>query len=205
MKGLGRLGKISFKPWLNIEQKMRKTSRKTKFLISLTILILVSCTNSEADLQRFKDEQAPGVERAEQVELLYSDSARLRTSITAPLMLQYLDPEKPRRTFPQGILVRFYDQQQQPNGQLQARYAEYLVWERKIYLKDSVKVWNDQGESLSTQSLVWSEVDSTLSTADLVKIQTPTEWIMGYGLRANSDFSRWQLDRVTGLVQKQPD
>ena len=180
---------------------MQMTRKIAGFLIFLSIF-LAACSNSEAELARFRDQAQTGVERAEEVKIVYSDSARVRTVIEAPLMWQHLNPEKPKREFPEGLEVQFFNAEQQPSGRLKAKYGEYLPIERKVRLLDSVRVWNTEGESLETEELIWSDLDSSLTSTKFVRITTPKEVISGYGLLANTDFSQWQLGRVSGVVQR---
>jgi LPS export ABC transporter protein LptC len=180
---------------------MREIQSLSFFLFLLT-LVSSACSNSEAELNRFREDQQAGVERAEEVEMLYSDSAIVRTRIQAPLMLQYNEAENPRRIFPKGVVVDIYDERKQPNSKITARYAEYLNQQKKVFLRDSVKVWNNQGERLETQELIWSEIDSSISSTKFVRITTPNEEITGYGFHSNTSFSNWRISKVSGVVQK---
>lgn len=169
-------------------------------LISLTVF---SCKNDEALLEALREEEQAGVEHAKDVRILYSDSARLQVRIDAETMLNHLDPERPRREFPDGVLVVFFNDFEQPTSQLSSRWAEYLEVERKVYLRDSVVVWNEENERLETEELIWNERDSSIYSEKFVKITTPSQIIYGYGFRSNAAFSEWEIDKVRGRVQSE--
>ena len=174
---------------------------KLQGVLFFCVLALGACSNSPEELERLRDNEQAGVERATEVQILYSDSAVLRVRINAPLMLNHLDPAKPRREFPEGVKVLFFNEVEQPTSQLTSRYAEYFEVERKVFLRDSVVVWNDQDERLETEELVWNEMDSTITSTKFVKITSPNQIIYGYGFRSNAQFSKWEIDRVRGTVQ----
>ncbi|MEL6945221.1 MAG: hypothetical protein AAFO82_21425 [Bacteroidota bacterium] len=85
------------------------------FLFSITackekvsIVEDVSFTEEDIDL-----------ERMEEVEMLYSDSAKVQVRITAPTMLRYTE-RNVKQEFPDGLLVEFFDGRQNVSGYLSA-------------------------------------------------------------------------------------
>jgi LPS export ABC transporter protein LptC len=170
------------------------------FFALLPLLYLVSCQNELEDIQKIQQQQESGIERADSVTLLYSDSAVVRMAATAPQMLYYLDPKNPRREFPKGLHVNFFDDQQQPSAQLTARYAEQSDQTQKITLRDSVVIWNRRDQQLQTEELFCDEREQKIYSNRFVTITTPTYIMYGTGFRSNLDFSDWYLDTVRGTV-----
>jgi len=175
------------------------------YLLLTTLPLLFACENELKDVQKFTEDQQAGIERADSVTLLYSDSATVRMAAKAPSMLYYLDPRNPRREFPKGIHVDFFDPQQQPSSQLTARYAEQSEQTQKIILRDSVVIWNRRNQQLKTEELICDEREQKIYTHRLVTITTPTYIIYGTGFHSNLDFSDWYLDTVRGTVQTNSD
>ncbi len=157
------------------------------------------------DVQRLQIASEIGIERADSVVMLYSDSAVVRMRAEAPLMLYYLDPRNPRREFPTGIAVWFFDSRQEPTSQLTARFAEQFEQSQRITLRDSVVIWNYRNERLQTEELICDEREQKIYSSRLVTITTPTQIIYGKGFRSNLDFTDWRIDSVRGTVQARSD
>jgi LPS export ABC transporter protein LptC len=168
---------------------------------ALALALSTACENDPRDVQRLSPDAESGVETATGVELHYSDSAVVRVRVRAPMMKSYIDPQKPRRVFPQGVGVEFFGPDRRPSSHLTAHYAVRYDNENRVELRDSVVVWNNLGEKLETQQMVWDDKTERLTADGFVKISRPGEIIMGYGLVSNLDFSRWHLSKVSGTVK----
>jgi LPS export ABC transporter protein LptC len=140
------------------------------------------------------------LERAANVVLLYSDSAVIRLRLKAPELLYYNDPNKPRRVFPKGITVDFYDANREPSSKMVGKKAVQDLALGKVTITDSVQVWNTQGERLETDELVWDENKQMLSSAKAVTITRPNEVITGVGFVSNQRFTNWEIKQVKGRV-----
>ena len=159
------------------------------------------CGNEIADINRIVKKEDTGKEVATDIEMLYSDSAVVRVKVRAKEMVHILDPEKPKQTFPKGILVDFFDKSKQQVSKLSSKTAERDENNGEVHLRDSVVVWNNKQERLETEELWWNEPQQRIYSDKFVKITTPTEIIHGKGFEANSDFSHWTLKEVTATVQ----
>ncbi len=169
----------------------------------MSLAVFAACENDLREVQRLAPDAEAGVEVATSVELFYSDSAVVRVRVQAPLMKAYLDPQKPRREFPDGVRVEFFSADRRPSSHLTAKHAVRYDNENRVELRDSVVVWNNLNEKLETQQMVWDDKTEQLTADGFVKISRPGEIIMGYGLVSNLDFSRWHLSRVSGTVKTQ--
>ena len=170
----------------------------SSFLITLTI----SCSGNELkDLEDITLQDKIGIERVTGVELLYSDSAIVRVEIHAPTLLRYIDKESPKQVFPEGLEADFYNTHHIQTSRLVAKYAEQFQKEHKVYLKDSVKIWNNKNELLETDELTWDETSKQISSKQFVKITTPSQIITGFGFISNLDFTSWEIYEVKGMVE----
>ena len=79
-------------------------------LFFLSMLFLFSCENSLSDIKKItsKESEKP-VSRSIDVEIIYSDSAKVKAKLTAPLMIDFQDPTKPYQEMPNGVKIIFYD------------------------------------------------------------------------------------------------
>ena len=163
--------------------------------------LMVACGNKIEEIDRVVKAEEVSIERATKVQMLYSDSAVVRVKVTAPEMLHYIDPTKPKRSFPKGILVDFFDKQKAQVSKLSAKFAERDENTGEVHLRDSVVVWNTKNERMKTDELWWNEPQQRIHTDKFVQVTTPTEIINGKGLESNGDFTRWSIKQVTGTVQ----
>jgi LPS export ABC transporter protein LptC len=172
------------------------------FVGFISLLLTVSCDNGLGKLEVIGLEDEVGIERAEGVELLYSDSAVVRVAIHAPTLLRYVAQDTPKQVFPDGIDANFYNERQQQTSKMVANYAEQFQKEEKVYLRDNVKIWNDQDELLETEELVWNKLDETIHSNKKVRITTPTQVINGVGFKSNLDFTEWEMYQMTGTMEQ---
>ncbi len=176
----------------------------TKHPIYLIFFIFFcsSCNSDELNnLENIILKDEVGIERATGVELIYSDSAFVRVIINAPVLLRYIDKQKPKNIFPEGVDADFFNEDQIQTSKLKAKYAEQFMKEQKVFLRDSVCIWNNKNELLETEELIWDQTSKQISSSKFVRITTPTQIIEGYGFKSNLDFSVWEIYEVSGLIE----
>jgi LPS export ABC transporter protein LptC len=171
------------------------------FLVILFLFIINACKNDLGEIERMSNSKITNKDYAENVEILYSDSAVVRMKIISKSMEQNLDKQNPKKIFDQGVLVYFYDVNQSQTSQLNAKYAEYSENEKIIVLRDSIVVKNYKSEKLETEELFWNEKTARIYSKKFVKITTPDEIIHGYGFNSNMEFTEWEIDSVSGIFQ----
>lgn len=164
------------------------------------ILCLCACENDMTEVQRVISEEEEAIERARDVEILYSDSAVVRVRIKAYTMLNHLDKKEPRREFPEGFMVDFFDERKRVVSNLSANYAINYINENKVFMKDSVVVWNEKGERLEAEELTWDEKEKKVHSDEFVKMTTADQIIYGYGFTSNLEFTRYKIKQVTGQI-----
>ncbi|NJL76933.1 MAG: LPS export ABC transporter periplasmic protein LptC [Saprospiraceae bacterium] len=140
------------------------------------------------------------IERMKDVEILYSDSAKVQIKITAPTLLRYLN-QNTKQEFSDGLLVEFFDANQRTTGRLSAKYGERIEGDYKIVVRDSVVWQSAQGDQLDTEELTWDERSKMIFTNKFVTITSPDEIIFGYGFEADQDFKRFTVKAVEGNIK----
>lgn len=172
-----------------------------KLMVWLGMLgLLMACENKMQDIEALQEKLDTQVERAEEVEILYSDSAKIRVKIAGPTMLYHLDRKDPKQEFPDGVKVDFFDQFQELSSVLTAKYAIRLEQKQQVLVRDSV-VWKSRdNEKLETEELIWDEQKEKLLSNKFVVITRPEEIIYGHGFEANQDFSNARINAVEGRI-----
>jgi LPS export ABC transporter protein LptC len=136
----------------------------------------------------------------ENVVTLLSDSARLHIRLTSPLEQRF---ENSDILYPKGVMVTFYDK---PGkliiNTLVAKWGKFDNAQQLYIMRGAVKVANvPQQQQLDTEELFYNRAQQKIYTdsAMFVRVQTPTEVLTGYGLRANQDFSRYGIHKPQGV------
>jgi len=139
------------------------------------------------------------MEIAKDVQIRYSDSARLRVQVSGPVLKRYIYKFRVEEEFPQGVHVEFYDEFGEPSAWLDATYAIRRPNEKKIIARDSVVLYNVAGGRIETTELIWDERTHMLTTERFVKIIRQTgDTITSYGMKTNETFTEYELYSVEG-------
>lgn len=161
-------------------------------------LLWSACVNDEGEVREMFEKRI-GVDEAQGVESYMSQGGRMKAKLTAPLMLRYQDT-LPRVEFPNTLHVDFFDDSLVIQSQLDARYARYVETQNKIFLRDSVRVFNTRGDTLFCQELWWDQNEQRFYTDKPVRIHQPGTIINGVGLTAPQDFKTFTMFRITNSV-----
>lgn len=160
----------------------------------------VGCENDLTEVQRFITNEEVAIEIGKDVEIMYSDSAQVKIIIEAPLLHRHLDKKEPRREFPNGFKVNFYNEKKKTNSQLTSKYAIQYENSKQIVARDSVVLQNPE-QKLETEELIWEEDNERIHSDKYVKITTADEEIRGYGFEADQEFTHWKINIVVGNVK----
>lgn len=176
-----------------------------QFLILLFVLLsFISCTEAELNLQALEKSEEVVVQRAEEVEILYSDSAQILVRITGPVLLDYLDKLEPKTEFPEGVKVDFFKDGRTVNSILTAKYGIRYPKENRTIVRDSVVFKTVDGERLETEELVWDENEAKVYSNKFCRIYKKDEIIQGYGFESNESFTQSKIKKVTGRIAVDP-
>jgi LPS export ABC transporter protein LptC len=166
-------------------------------------LFFLSCSNDIQQVNAFF-EQKTGVDEAIDMESYMSQGGKMKARLRSPLMLRYQDT-LPRMEFPKTLHVDFFDSSLQVQSQVDARFARYLEALNRILLKDSVRVFNLQGDTLFCQELWWEQNAMEFHTDKPVRIHRPGMIINGVGLKAPQDFKTFTIFQITNSVLRVRD
>ncbi len=165
--------------------------------------MLFSCENDIEVIKRITNPNVLPALTGSDVEIWYSDSAKLKVKIVTPQLDRYQkEADKSYIEFPKGIKVYFYDDSMRVNAQMSSRYAIYKESERLWEARNDVVVINTKGEKLNTEQLFWDENTAKIYSNTYSKITTPDgENIGERGFEARQDFTEWRLNGSRGKVK----
>jgi LPS export ABC transporter protein LptC len=170
-------------------------------LISLLVVTAsIGCKNDPAVVKQLtKDVEMP-ISSTKNVEMLYTDSARLRAKVKAPRRDTYLG-EKERIEFTEGVEVKFYDEDGSESGELFAKYAINNTKTEQMIARNNVQLVNKlEGKRLETEELIWDQKSGRIYSNKFSKITSKQEVIYGDGFESNQDFSQYRILKIRGIV-----
>lgn len=171
-----------------------------RFLTIAFAISLFSCVNSDKEINELF--QAPGdnAEYAYDGYLLYSDSANIKVRLDYKELKKFKKNGEALTEFPKGISTEFYDNNQNPSSWLVAKYAIRVDKGGSVTARDSVVLYNIEGDKLETSELIWDEKEGIIRTDKFVRISQPMQGdtSYGYGFRAKQDFSEFEIGKFSG-------
>lgn len=165
-------------------------------------LFCFACENSLQEINEAVEHLEPNVETVCDVEILYSEEAKMRVKLEGPLLLRHKTKD-PFTEFPSGVTVTFFEQSSlQPTSKLTAKYAIRRQKDKETVVRDSV-VWFNiyKKERLETEELIWNENTNKVYSDKFVKITTETENIFGEGFEADQNFTNYKIKKIHGQVR----
>jgi LPS export ABC transporter protein LptC len=165
------------------------------------VLFFTSCKNDPRDIVALTSKNMTQVDKAYDVTILYSEHGKVKARLFAHEFIRNETARPPYTDMKKGIRVEFYNDSEQVNSTLTARYARYYELQQNILVRDSIVIVNKKGEKLETEELVWNQAIKKFFTEKPVKITTPTQVLYGDGLEANEDFSFYTIKNLKGQVQ----
>lgn len=160
-----------------------------------------SCENDEMEVDAINKKKL-GIEEADSIRINYTMGGKIKSVLTAPLMLHIQDTVS-YFEFPNTVKAVFYNDAGQEESVLTAHYGEYKETQSLVYLRDSVKVINiQQGDTLYCQELNWDRQRKGVEffTDKPVRIRTKTQVLDGIGMEASQDFNSWHILSPTGVI-----
>lgn len=162
-----------------------------------------SCENDIREVQNL-NKKTLRIDEIKEVESYLSEDGKVKAKLTAPLMLRY-QTDTPKIEFPKTLHVDFYNDSTKVDSRLFAKYGRYLDNENKIFLRDSVIVFNITGDTLICKELYWDQQKAIFYTEKNVIIHKPDEKIYGTGLMADQDFKNITIKKVHDSYLDIPD
>jgi LPS export ABC transporter protein LptC len=177
--------------------------KKFKILIACVIIpaLFSACENDMEKVKIISGKKAMPAETGKDVEILYSDSAKLKARLLATELNRFVQ-KPPYIEMPKGIKLYFYDSNQKVNSTLTAQYAKVLQFPDNNIMeaRRKVVVVNEKNEKLETEHLIWNQKEETIVSNAYVTITTKDEIIMGDGLESNQSFTKYKIKKMKGTI-----
>ena len=174
-------------------------------LINIATIIIVamffSCGNDIKEVQDFLAEKNLPIGAAKNVHLIHTDSGKVMTILTAPVMHDFSNREDhPYTLFPEGVRIVSFDEKGD-SVILTAGYSISFANTNISEVKDSVKVINPAEKTkLFTDQLFWDSNEHYIYTEKKFTLITQADTIRGQGFESNEDLSKVNMKSVKGSV-----
>lgn len=165
------------------------------------IALITGCENDLKTLQQIsaKEVNKP-IERYTDVDVIYSDSARVKAHMTAPVMIEY-KTDKPYTEMPNGVKVIFYDNKLVESSTIISDYAIRREKEKNIELRKNVVGTNAKGDTFTSDELIWDEATKQIHSNKLVHVKMADGSITdGTSFISDENFNHWTLNNGKGII-----
>jgi LPS export ABC transporter protein LptC len=183
---------------------MRKAKQLSNLFLPVVIAgmaLITGCENDLKDIQKISaSEVNKPIERYTDVDVIYSDSAKVKAHMTAPLMLNY-KVKKPYTEMPKGVKVVFYDNNLNVSSNVVSDYAIRREQEKVIELRKNVVGTNVKGDTFTSDELIWDENTRQIHSSKQVHVKMADGSITdGTSFTSDENFNHWTLAQGTGII-----
>ena len=170
--------------------------------IFLMLVVLASCENDIAKVKGLTGRKILPDETAQDVTILYSDSANVIARLETARLIRLAEPRK-IMLMPDGVKLMFYESDGTVGSTLTSKKARIfdLPDNQVMEAERDVVVVNNEGDTLNTERLIWDQKTAEITSGAFVRVSRKDEIITGTGLRANQDFSRYRISKISGIVK----
>lgn len=175
-------------------------SFRLPILIFLAVWACASSCENDVNEVRELGRKHNGIEEGTNIDSYLSMGGVMKAHLTAPLLVRTNTVDSGvQDEFPRSLHVDFYNDSMKVESQLRARYGKYFEGERKVYLKDSVVIFNIKGDTLFCEDLYWDQDQQKFYTNRKVvwsKNYRATLIIGLDGMKASQDMTKIDIFRI---------
>lgn len=174
------------------------TEYKKVMLLMVAALFFVSCESNINEVRKINITELNPIGEAQDFNLKYTDSGKIKAILISPQMLDYSHLEFPFTEFPKGIKVTIYDNQGKTSF-VTSNYAISYTGSDLIDLKYKVKITTADGKMLETEQLYYDQKNEWFFTQKPYKFTDKASVIEGVGIDFSKDFKILDTQQITGV------
>lgn len=160
-------------------------------------LFVLSCKSDINNLKAVKLQRKITVETTIEAEMIYSDSAKVKAKLNAPLLLNN-KTDSPYYEMPKGMQVVFFDDALKQSSKVTSDYAITKDNQKILELRKNVVAVNNKGETFKSEELIWDQNKRIFFSNLVVDISTNSAQISGTKFWAKEDFSYYEIKQGAG-------
>ena len=177
-----------------------------KVFLVITVTFFFSCDGGSSILNQINQFNENPVGIAYDIRMTYTDSAKVKAILTAPINLDYTHLSFKYSEFPEGLKIVFYNDNNEENT-IVADYGILYNQTRIVDLQGNVVLLSNNGSRLETSQMYWDSEKEWLFTEQPFIFKSENEDIAATRLDTNKEFSKFQTGKLSGtiLVEEQKD
>jgi len=168
--------------------------------MAFAVTMFFSCNNSLKEVNKIGVSENEPIGEAENLNLKYTDSGRVKSILISKKMLDYSNRSYPFREFPNGIELDIFDIEKNNKSRIISDYAVIYDKTNLIDLKGHIKLITANKDTLFAQQLYYDKAKQWIFTNQPVTYRTGGDLIHGNGFDSNSKFTNAEVLEVTGIV-----
>jgi len=182
---------------------MKNSAKIIKLLVIPGVFCIAACENDIEKINSLTNTNNLPEISGKKVEILYSDSGKIKMQLNADEIQQFGKAERPYIEFPKGIHVVFFNDSQQIESEIFADYAKYFQEEKLWEAHGNVIAQNlSEGEKLNTEELFWDETLGRIFSNSFSRIENNEGVFYGQmGFETNQKFAPLRLKGSSGSVK----
>ena len=178
--------------------KFKNTSILKLIVTALVVTMFFSCKDNFKAVQKIGILQNEPIGIAENINLKYTDSGKVKANLLSPKMKDYSNREFPFTEFPNGIKLLLYDKDKKST--ILADYAISYADTDLIDLQKNVIIITQQNDSIFANQLYYDQKNERIFTNEDFKTVSATKIISGKGFNSDKDFKNFEALEVTGII-----
>ena len=160
-------------------------------------LFLTSCSNDIEKVKELTIRQNFPVLSADSMEIVRTDSSKIKLTAFAPLFERYIENDVPYTIFPDGIIVVGFNNYPDTAYSITSKYAiqyeQKKLWEARI----DVEVISEEGDIINTEQLFWNEAKGIIYSDQFTRITNEEGVFYGEaGFEALENGTKWKLRNI---------
>ena len=186
---------------------MRIVRHNKAWVLLLLAFVLGGCENDIERINMITDETDAPTVQGTNIQVIYSDSAKVKVQVLAPVYKQYPTVERPHMEFEEGLEVFFYNDSARIESEIRADYTIYYMEERLWHATGNVEAKNlVSGDALYTDELFWDENEELIYSDSYTRVISEDNTLYGKkGFRSHQSLSNWQLIGSSGTINVQDE
>jgi LPS export ABC transporter protein LptC len=130
--------------------------------------------------------------------VFFTDSGKTKAILYAGHLQVF---EKSKETFiDSGLQVDFYDMNEIKTTTLTSKLGRVDENTQNLYAIDSVVAVNDSGVVITTDEMMWRNLDKKIVSDKFVRIESPKEIIEGYGFESDQQLRNYVIYNITYIT-----
>ena len=185
--------------------KKYKNSILSIAIFSVAVLFLSCQDNNIETISAFSHPPGSPDVVADNIEILYSDSAVIRFKLTAPNLKMFQDAEEPYTEFSEGFRVVQYNHETEITSSLEAEYGKLYDKKSLWEARQNVVAVTQNNDTLLTDILFWDEENNKIYSDQYVKFIQKERVITGIGFESDLQMENWFIKNVRGNIEIEVD